>query len=300
MQLLRNHFVYTIIIFFVIATPLSTTDQYTTLAVNWTFPEGTYFEYKIQFRHLEFLNSSRIDTPAETPGFQNGTFRIDAISVQSDDFVLTDISLTIQDLYLSVKQVLYNPNSFQIKSSDGLVDIGYFALWLDFDSSQLVSDFTTARIDSLGFTSTGTLDGLTNLNMGVFGGQQVQKVGVSLEHTDRWYNWTSFYDTDTNILLRQEGEPSDPFILCFHGIKTIDFVINLIDTNYDVGPSVGSYNNTNGIYPQSDSTWIIWIFIFSGGVVFSGMMIRFRYQNRRSKKQILKERRRKQKKRKWG
>ncbi|MHA1390558.1 MAG: hypothetical protein ACTSR9_19250, partial [Candidatus Thorarchaeota archaeon] len=183
MQLLRNHFVYTIIIFFVIATPLSTTDQYTTLAVNWTFPEGTYFEYKIQFRHLEFLNSSRIDTPAETPGFQNGTFRIDAISVQSDDFVLTDISLTIQDLYLSVKQVLYNPNSFQIKSSDGLVDIGYFALWLDFDSSQLVSDFTTARIDSLGFTSTGTLDGLTNLNMGVFGGQQVQKVGVSLEHT---------------------------------------------------------------------------------------------------------------------
>ncbi len=98
MQLLRNHFVYAIIIFFVIATPLSTTDQYTTLAVNWTFPEGTYFEYKIQFRHLEFLNSSRIDTPAETPGFQNGTFRIDAISVQSDDFVLTDISLTIEDL----------------------------------------------------------------------------------------------------------------------------------------------------------------------------------------------------------
>ncbi len=42
------------------------------------------------------------------------------------------------------------------------------------------------------------------------------------------------------------------------------------------------------------------IFIFSGGVVFSGMMIRFRYQNRRSKKQILKERRRKLQKRKRG
>ncbi|NWF94981.1 MAG: hypothetical protein HXY34_02465 [Candidatus Thorarchaeota archaeon] len=263
-----------------------------------SFAPGQYLMYRLFFRHLLFFNGTRIDTPAEVPGVQNGTLRLSSLSLDNG-FILMESALSIQDIHQSTKRVQFSTSTMSVMSEDGAVEVGFMRLWLDISEVQPVNSFTISRLNAIGPAATGVLGGMVFLDMGPLGVHEVRSVLSSVTLMGAQQNWTSFYDRDSGLLLREDRGPADPFLLGLHGIERIDVMLTLAQTNCNIGPPLtvpdptGQSNTFGGVL---DMPAVVGSLLVAIGTVSAASLVRIRHNRRRMRKRLLKEERKKRQK----
>ncbi len=264
---------------------------------TWVMNEGDYFTFEVLFRHLLFLNGSRIDTPVSVSGTQNGTLTLSAIESTSEGEVLLEMILNIAHQFHSEKRVWFDTTNQQFRTEDRTVLLGSMHMWLDFSEVESLESFIISSSESIGVNASGTLLGISSIDMKSLGNQEVRMVRTVAFYDNRPFNWTTYYDLDTNIIVRMSGEPADPIILGLHGIKSIDFAVSLIDTNYDIGPPLFQGGQENrGTYQDMSFGSIVVVFVGVGFIsTFSYSIYKYRINKRRERRRKLKERRTKMK-----
>lgn len=201
-----------------------------------------FLEFEVLFRHLKFENGSRIDTPAEIPGTQNGTLLLKVEKNQSKNDVVFKFVLDIPGKFHNEQRILLDTQSQTLWTESNRSYLGFTHLWLNISEIRDKQNFTVSYNELSGTRAIAAWKGTTTIYLENFGLQEVHRLDVEATYSGFQYSWTSFYDKDTNLLLRMFGDPSDPVFLGLFGVETLDFSLSLTDTNLDVGPSVKHFS----------------------------------------------------------
>jgi hypothetical protein len=251
-------------------------DPYNT-AAQMRLSVDSFLSYEILYRHLRFQNGTRIDTSAEIQGTQNGTLTLNVEEIQSANQVTLRFSLDLLNKHHDEKRILFEPRSqlcwLQNNSS---VYLGFTHLWFNISEVRDTRNFTMSYNELLRIEALASLKGTTTIDLEELGLQEVQELRVNATYGSSQYVWTSFYDRDTNLLLRMVGDPSDPVLLGLFGVETLDFALSLDETNLDIGQPAGT------VAPPPQVPFSV-IFIIAGVVVFTASFILLSLKRSKSK-----------------
>ena len=253
-----------------------------------------YLIYQIQFRHLHFLNGSSIDTEASIPGTQKGNISFTIEEVASDGNFLINSILEIPLYYHSQQRTWFNSNNSNFRSEDQSSLLGMFWLWMDPYKLEMEESYIISSNYITGFNASGVKSGVSTINLGILGHQEVQMLKVAAIYNGHQLNWTSYYDLDTKIFLRMSGEPADPLLLGMHGVQSLDFIVSLIDTNIDIGEPADNDSGEVGYYINTTfGLGIIYAMGVCSFIAFSFVILKEQKKRKKRKKDLKKKRRRK-------
>ena len=237
----------------------------------------SFLRYEILYRHLKFQNGTRIDTPAEIQGTQNGTLTLNVEEIWSTDQVSLRFSLDLLNKHHDEKRILFEPRSQLCwLQNDSSVYLGFTHLWINISEVRDTRNFTISYNELRRIGAVASLKGTTAIDLGELGLHEVQELDVEATYGSSQYFWTSFYDRDTNLLLRMVGDPSDPILLGLFGVETLDFALSLVETNLDIGQPAGT------LVPSPQVPFSV-VFIVVGVAVFTASFLLLSLRRSRSK-----------------